>query len=208
MNRLKELRKKSNFTQKEIANIIGIAQNTYSCWENGKIRIDNASLQKLADFFNVSVDYLLGRDEKTLAAKYPGEPMNVLPIIGKIHAGYGGIAIEEFLDEVQELPSSVIKGYNLEDLFVLEVSGNSMYPQFLEGDRVLVHRQTSVNSGDIAVILYNGDEATVKQMRYANGEDWVELIPKNPEYPTKRIEGADLQLCRVLGKVIYLFRKI
>lgn len=63
MNRLKELRKKSNFTQKEIANIIGIAQNTYSCWENGKIRIDNASLQKLADYFNVSVDYLLGRDD-------------------------------------------------------------------------------------------------------------------------------------------------
>lgn len=208
MNRLKEIRKSKGLNQTEVANMLGITQNAYSYWENDKVKIDNNSLKKLADFFNVSVDYLLGRDEKTLAEKYPSEPMRALPIIGKIRAGYNGIAIEEFLDEMQEIPQSVIKGYEMEDLFVLEVAGMSMYPQFLEGDRVLVHRQTSVDSGDIAVVLYNGDEATVKQVRYANGENWVELIPKNPEYPIKRIENADLDLCKVLGKVIYLFRKI
>ena len=208
MNRLKEIRKSKGLNQTEVANMLGITQNAYSYWENDKVKIDNNSLKKLADFFNVSVDYLLGRDEKTLAEKYPSEPMRALPIIGKIRAGYNGIAIEEFLDEMQEIPQSVIKGYEMEDLFVLEVAGMSMYPQFLEGDRVLVHRQTSVDSGDIAVVLYNGDEATVKQVRYANGENWVELIPKNPEYSIKRIENADLDLCKVLGKVIYLFRKI
>ena len=208
MNRLKEIRKSKGLNQTEVANMLGITQNAYSYWENDKVKIDNNSLKKLADFFNVSVDYLLGRDEKTLAEKYPSEPMRALPIIGKIRAGYNGIAIEEFLDEMQEIPQSVIKGYEMKDLFILEVAGMSMYPQFLEGDRVLVHRQTSVDSGDIAVVLYNGDEATVKQVRYANGENWVELIPKNPEYPIKRIENADLYMCKVLGKVIYLFRKI
>lgn len=63
MNRLKDVRKKSNLTQKEVGEIIGVSQNTYSYWENGKVKIDNESLQKLSDLFNVSVDYLLGRSE-------------------------------------------------------------------------------------------------------------------------------------------------
>lgn len=208
MDKIRELREKAGISQTELANKINVVRSTICQYEKGTREPSYEVLKKLADFFNVSVDYLLGRDEKTLAEKYPSEPIRALPIIGKIRAGYNGIAIEEFLDEMQEIPQSVIKGYEMEDLFVLEVAGMSMYPQFLEGDRVLVHRQTSVDSGDIAVVLYNGDEATVKQVRYANGENWVELIPKNPEYPIKRIENADLDLCKVLGKVIYLFRKI
>lgn len=208
MDKIKELREQKGISQTELANKINVVRSTICQYEKGTREPSYEVLQKLADFFNVSVDYLLGRDEKTLEAKYPSEQIKALPVIGKIRAGYNGIAVEEFLDDIQEIPQSIVKCYQWKDLFVLEVTGNSMYPQFLEGDRVLVHRQTSVNSGDIAVVLYNGDEATVKQVRYVNGEDWVELIPKNPEYPTKRIENADLELCRVLGKVIYLFRKI
>lgn len=64
MNRLKELRKNRGVTQTEIAGFIGISQNSYSYWENGKVKIDNASIVKLADYFNVSVDFLLGREEQ------------------------------------------------------------------------------------------------------------------------------------------------
>ena len=62
MNNLKELRKKHRLTQTELASFIGITQNTYSYWENDKVKIDNISLNKLADYFNVSVDYILGRN--------------------------------------------------------------------------------------------------------------------------------------------------
>lgn len=55
-------------------------------------------------------------------------------------------------------------------------------------------------------VLYNGDEATVKKVHYVYGEDWLELIPINPEYETKRIEKHDLENCRVLGKVVKLIR--
>ncbi len=65
MNNLKNLRKAKGLTQKEVAQFIGISQNNYSYWENGKVKIDNASLQKLADFFGVSIDNLLGREVKT-----------------------------------------------------------------------------------------------------------------------------------------------
>ena len=69
MNNLKILRKAKGLTQKEVADFIGISQNNYSYWENGKVKIDNGSLQKLADFFDVTVDYLLGRDEKSSPAQ-------------------------------------------------------------------------------------------------------------------------------------------
>ena len=62
MNNLKEARKKARMTQKEVAQHIGISQNTYSYWENGRNNIDSESIHRLADLFNVSTDYLLGRD--------------------------------------------------------------------------------------------------------------------------------------------------
>ena len=62
INRLKEIRKIKGLTQKQVAEHIGITQNAYSYWETGRNKIDNESLKKLADFFGVSVDYLLGRD--------------------------------------------------------------------------------------------------------------------------------------------------
>jgi repressor LexA len=83
-----------------------------------------------------------------------------------------------------------------------------MYPRLLEGDTILCKRCTTVDSGELAVILYNGDEATVKKVKYVQGEDWLELIPFNPEYPVKRIEGSDLEQCRVLGKVMKLIRDV
>jgi transcriptional regulator with XRE-family HTH domain len=62
IKRLREVRKKKGLTQKQVAEHIGITQNAYSYWETGRNKIDNESLNKLADFFGVSVDYLLGRD--------------------------------------------------------------------------------------------------------------------------------------------------
>lgn len=64
MNRLKELRTKNRLNQTELATTFSVKQNTISNWENGSTEIDNQTLAKLADYFNVSVDYLLGREEK------------------------------------------------------------------------------------------------------------------------------------------------
>ena len=70
-NRLKELREQNNLYQKDIASMLGIAVSTYSYWEKGTYEPDQASLAKLADFFHVRVDYLLGRDEKSPPAERP-----------------------------------------------------------------------------------------------------------------------------------------
>ena len=84
MNNLKKLRKSKGLTQSELAQFIGITQNSYSYWENDKVKIDNASILKLADFFGVSVDNLLGREDFTPAERAAGlsetRKMNVTPI--------------------------------------------------------------------------------------------------------------------------------
>ena len=61
MNRLKELRKKSKTTQKQIANLLGVSEMTISRWENEtELSIKHEYINKLSDYFNVNADYLLG----------------------------------------------------------------------------------------------------------------------------------------------------
>jgi repressor LexA len=139
---------------------------------------------------------------------YPVNGLVVFEEIGTVRAGYNGTINEIPTGRKIELPSSMLGGGDKDEYFVLRVSGTSMYPRLLEGDTILCKRCTTVDSGELAVILYNGDEATVKKVKYVQGEDWLELIPFNPEYPVKRIEGSDLEQCRVLGKVMKLIRDV
>ena len=63
MNRLKELRTEHNRTQKEMAEMLGIDRTTYSKYESGASEPNIEMLSKLADFFSVSLDYLVGNSE-------------------------------------------------------------------------------------------------------------------------------------------------
>lgn len=84
--RLRELRKERGLTQAELAKLLSIGESTISFYESGKRQPDYETLIRLADFFNVSVDYLIGRtDDKnnsgieTLAAHRSDDPLNELP---------------------------------------------------------------------------------------------------------------------------------
>ena len=84
-----------------------------------------------------------------------------------------------------------------------------MYPEYREGDKVLILKQTTLNtSGTVGAVLYDNDYATLKKVTYAPGEDWLELSPINPMYPPKRVEGADLERCRIIGIPKLLIRDI
>lgn len=65
-NRIRELRQAHGIKQADLAKHLGVAQNTLSYWEQGKYDVDNTSLQKIADFFKCTVDYVLRRDEAPL----------------------------------------------------------------------------------------------------------------------------------------------
>ena len=209
MQQLRILRKNKGLSMKELGAAVGLAESTISLYETGKRQPDNDTMLRLADFFGVSIDYLLGRN----GIKNPPNVFDVDGIvtfeeIGTICAGFNGTLNETLTGEIVDIPLSMISGGHKEEYFVLRVTGNSMYPKILEGDRILCKRCSSVDSGSYAVVLYDGECATVKRVHYTAGEDWLELIPINPEYETKRITGADLEQCRILGKVVKLIRDL
>lgn len=220
MLRVKELREKKGLQQKELSFDLGVSQPTISDWESGRKIPSAKSTLKLAEYFNVSVDYLLGRDEsghlsevnsKRFSSPNIASQEDVVTFypIGTVAAGYGEIAFEELIDDPIDVPVSYLKGRPKSDYFLLRVTGDSMYPLYHEGDHVLVLRQDTLNrSGEIGVVLYAGEQATLKKVEYVMGEDWMRLVPINPIYKELLVENADLEQCRVLGIPRVLIREL
>ena len=200
MNRLKEARKAANLTQAEVARRIGINQNSYSYWETGKVKIDNQSLSKLAAIFGVTTDYLLGLDSNAM-------PKAVrIPVFGSIPAGIPTEAIDDVVDW-EELPPDMFAGGK--EYFALKVKGDSMYPDYLDGDTIIVLKSATCNTGDVCVIFVNGYDATLKQVKLSD-DGSLTIVPRNPEYPprTFSVEEINSLPVTIAGVVVELRRKI
>lgn len=205
--RIKLERVRKGVSQTVLAEICSVTQQAVGKWEKDISQPSIEILNVLANYFNVSIDYLAGRTEHIPSNVYDVDRLLVFEELGTVRAGFDGTVDEIPTGRKIEIPASMISG-DKKDYFVLRVKGNSMYPRLLDGDTILCKRCDSVDSGSLAVVLYNGDEATVKKVNYVSGENWLELVPANPEYPTKRIEGADLEICRILGLVVKLIRDL
>ncbi len=133
----------------------------------------------------------------------------VFPVVGNIAAGYNQIAVESWSGDTVEIPLSYLKGRKQDEFFVLRVDGDSMYPLYQNGDKVLILKQTTLNrSGDVGAVLYNDENATLKKVEYVPGENWLKLLPINPSYLPETIEGEALQHCRIIGIPKLLIREI
>ena len=208
---IKQRRLSLNLTLEDVACEVGVSKATVMRWENGDIENMRADkISKLAKALKCTPAYLMGWVENPSLTTNCIAPLQEKIVmfneLGIIKAGYNGNIDEIPTGKRIPIPSSMLRGRPETDFFTLRVSGDSMYPRLLDGDTILCLRGSSVDNGDIAVVLYNGNEATVKKVHYVNGEDWLELITFNPEYPVKRISGTDLELCRIQGKVVKLIR--
>jgi len=200
MNNLRSARKAAGMTQAEVAKYIGVTQGGYSGWENGKIKIDHQTLTRLAALFEVTVDYLLGVSDETV------NKIVRIPVLGSVPAGIPLEAIEDILDW-EEIPASMCTGGR--EYFALQVEGDSMWPDYLPGDVVIVRKSSACDTGDICVVYVNGYNATLKQVKlYDDGS--LTLVPKNQSYPPRtfsRQEVQDLPVS-IAGVVVELRRKI
>lgn len=208
-DRLRALRKAHDLTQVQFAKEFLVASGTIAMWETGKREPDFSTMQRLADFFDVSVDYLLGRtDEAEYSSGYNdnwGESRNVrrIPIIGRVQAGIPVEAMEDFLGyEEFSGPSD-----SAEDFFALEVKGDSMEPKISEGDVVIVRKQSDCDNGDLAVALVGGGDATVKRIKKSTAG--ITLIPNNPAFEPMFFSNEEIESLPVsiLGKVVELRAK-
>lgn len=201
MNRIKELRKIHKVSQKQLAEYLGTSRSTVSMWEIDASQPDNDMLVSISKFFNVSVDYLLGKSDTPAASQQKGVK---IPVLGRVVAGIPIEAVEEILDYEEISPDMAAHG----EYFALQVFGQSMEPKFSEGDVVIVKRQPDVDSGDIAIVMINGDEATIKKVKKL--PDGIMLIASNtavyePTFYSKK-EIDELPVV-ILGKVVELRAK-
>ena len=196
MKILKELRKNKKITQARLAEMLGVSRSTISMWEIDESQPDNDTLVKIAGIFDVSTDFLLGQEPKST----PKRKGIKIPVLGRVQAGIPFDAIEEILDWGEISPGRAATGEHLG----LRVRGQSMEPRILEGDVIIVRKQEDVDSGDTAIVLVNGYEATVKRIK--KSEDGIALIPNNPAFDTifySNREIVELPV-QILGKVVEL----
>ena len=191
-DKIKRLREEMGLTQDEVATAVDTTpQNIYK-YEKGIIsNIPLAKIEKLASLFGVTPWELAGWEG---TAPVLSENLVEFPVIGEIAAGFDHIALEDSQSAHHvEIPASYLKGRPRSDFFVLRVCGDSMYPLYMDGDN--------------GAVLYE-DYATLKKVEYVTGEDWMRLVPVNPTYQPKMIEGADLEQCRILGVPVLLIREV
>ena len=120
-------------------------------------------------------------------------------------AGYNQIANDEH--EFLNVPEDWLGRRRPDDFFALRVKGDSMYPKYCNGDEILcLHNESPAESGQVYVVLYGDEEATLKKIECSPNEDYIDLVPINPMFPPKRIEGADIDQFRMLGRVVRLIR--
>lgn len=201
MNRIAELRKEQNLSQKELGKILGVAQNTICNWENGKREPDYASVEKMIKHFSCTVEYLLGMRDSIDSP--PDTGGTVIPVLGDVAAGIPIEAITDIVD-YEEIDSAMARNG---DYFGLRIKGASMEPRMREGDVVIVRKQETADTGDTVVVLVNGDSATVKRIKY--GADGITLISTNPSYDPMFFSASEVEglPVRVIGKVVELRAK-
>ena len=215
--RLDEAMRIRDISAAELSRISKVNEGAISQYRAGKYKASQRSLDKLARALNVSIPWLMGADvpmtDEPAAPSLPSpaitEDTVTFPVITSVAAHYDSVSIDESATgEKIEVPRAYLKGRKAEEFCAMRVRGDSMYPDFRNGDIVLVLKQSTMNhSGEIGVISYGDDEMTIKRINYVDGEDWLEMVPLNPSYPTKKIEGVDLENCHIIGIPRVLIRE-
>ncbi len=193
--RIKEARKSAGLTQLELAKKTELSRSYIGDIEKDRYNPSVSTLQLIATATNTPLEDLL---PSTKTVSPTGRGVRI-PVLGRVVAGIPIEAVEEILDYEEITPELAATG----EFFALQVKGDSMLPKLEEGDVVIVKKQADVETGDIAIVLVNGDEATIKQVKKVNGG--IMLYGFNPDvyephfYSNQQIEELPV---RILGKVI------
>ena len=196
--------------QAELVKLTGINKSAISSYISGAYEPKQKNIYRIAEALNVSEAWLMGHDvipfrqEKSSgensSSDIPGsftfKPTHTIPLLGRVRAGLPLYAEEN------------IEGYISTDLnggaeyFGLRVIGDSMNAaRIVEGDIVIVRKQDVVDNGEIAIVLINDEDATIK--KFMRSGNTVHLIPMstNPQYQIQEYDLADTKV-RILGKVV------
>ncbi len=210
--RIRLAREKRSMSQEELGDRLGLNKSTIQRYESGQVqRIKQPILENMARILNVDADWLtLKTDDpeafcetSNISYVIDSDRIYSIPVFESVSAGFGAYAGSEIVDYI---PVVINNRYDVDDTIAIKVKGDSMYPKIEDGDTIVVRRQTSVDSGDIAVVLLDNDEGLVKTVVY--GSTWIELRSLNEKYPVQRFAGAEVTRLRVVGKVMQIIKTL
>lgn len=200
-----DLCKRKGVKPSRAATELGINRSNVTNWKNGGYTPRGDTLQRIADYFGVTTDYLLTGEEKE---KSPAEiggginlPSNLMPVpnfvkrprLGAIACGKPILAIED-AEEFDDVPE------HIECNFTLLCKGDSMInARIFDGDIVYIRQQPEVENGEIAAVRI-GDEATLKRVYYSG--DRLILRAANPLYEDMEFDGTELENVEIMGKAV------
>ena len=210
-NRIKQRREQLGMSAETLGEKIGKAKTTVYRYESGFIEnMPSTILEPIAAALHTTPAYLMGwTDEigdapvKSNAVFLPEQKIHMVPLYESASAGFGALANGNVIDYV---PLYFVHETEAEETICIKVQGDSMYPKIEDGDVIQVHRQESVDSGSLAVVLLDNDEGLVKRVVY--GEGWLELQSTNPMYPPMRFEKNNVLRVRVVGAVRTIIKKV
>ena len=182
----------NNKTQVELINDLGFNKSAVSTWCNGTRLPRMDKVDALAKYFGIRRSDLI--EDKSESKIKP----TTIPVLGSVPAGIPIEAIQDIIDYEEIDAATAAKG----EYFALQVKGSSMEPRICEGDIVIVRKQDDVESGEIAIVMVNGDNATIK--RLLKYEDGIRLMPTNPAYEPLYFTNDEIleKPVKVIGKVI------
>ena len=201
--KIRYLRKLNGLTLEEVGSAVGVGKSTVRKWENGDIEnMRRDKIASLAAALHTTPAYLMGWEEDESTATSSSNAVKI-PVLGRVAAGLPITAVENILD-YEEIPHSLAA---TGEFVALQIKGQSMEPRIYEGDIVIVRVQPTAETGDLAVVIVNGDEATVKKIKIL--PEGILLQPFNPAYQPFFYSKTDIENkpVRIFGKVVELRAK-
>lgn len=202
--RLKQLRTSAGLSQMDFAKQIKLSKSSVNMYERGEREPNIETLERIADYYNVDMDYLLGKSDVVNKSNWVSEsalPTNIIPmpelrkvpLIGAIACGAPILAQEHIEGEVN-IPAHIHAD------FALICKGDSMInARIFDGDIVYIRQQETVDNGEIAAVLID-TEATLKRVRLF--DDHIVLEPENPMYKPLVYWNEEMNTVRILGKAV------
>lgn len=201
MNKVRELRRQKGISQDELAKFLGVSRVTVANYESGNTGMSEETLISLADYFNCSIDELLGVTPKKIVNAYPLEAPIMLPVYGEIAAGSpistNQSPTGEYIYEDQI--------YGDGNHIVLRVEGDSMYPDIVDGSYAIIRCQNYAQPNQIVAVCLDKEYATLK--KYIPQVDGSAIFqPINPKYQpiivsAKQFKNGDANIIGVLREV-------
>lgn len=195
--KIKNLRENKEMSQSKLAELVGYKDKTaIAKIEAGKVDLPQSKIIAFSKALDITPSFLL--DEINDDINSTTNKGIKVPVLGSVPAGVPIEAIEDIIDyeEIDSVTAS--KG----EYFGLKVKGSSMEPRICEGDVLIVKKQDDCESGDVAIVMVNGNDATVKRlMKYADG---IRLLPNNPAFEPIYFTNDEIvsKPVRIIGKVV------